>query len=155
MGPAKHLAAGAVAGALMCMATRDPIVGMFLCTVSVVIDMDHAAEYVVYCIRHKKKPEWAEFSKGSYFQKKGTIMVAFHGYEYAAVLLTSLMVCILLQSHAALYIGAVLAGYLLHIILDVLSNDFRFKGYSLIYRASMRFSEEILCAKSRSRYKED
>lgn len=100
-------------------------------------DIDHAIEYGVYCVRAKVKTTFKEFSSGEYFEKKDTICVIFHAYEYLAALITRNLV-----------ITGIAMGYALHLLLDTIGNDCTFIGYCIMYRIKVRFKLEKICVKN-------
>lgn len=147
MSPAKHLLSGIVLGGVILAAAKDPGAAALGGGVTVACDFDHVLEYGIHCAKEHKKPTLAGFFSGSYFQEKGTVVVCFHAYEYAALLLAAFICSLIFLPSAGLYLGAAFAGYALHLVLDLLGNDFGIAGYSLLYRMIVGFKEEKLCKK--------
>lgn len=145
MSPKVHIPCGIISGAFAFFITKSLSLSVSCCCANFIFDCDHILEYSFYCVKNKIKPSINDFFSGEYFSKKGTLGVIFHGYEY--VLLMILLFCILsLLSHSVnMLILGILIGYSEHLILDLIGNDCSFRGYSLIYRLSVKFKIELIC----------
>ncbi len=149
MSPQKHLVAGILLGTCVYGLTKDIAAGTLCLIGAVCPDVDHLLEYGVYCIKNKVKPGMKEFISGKYFAKKGTIVLFFHGYEYALGMLLVIAELVMNTNGIDILLAAFTFGYIVHIIMDLLGNDFGIKGYSIIYRATRKFNETDLCVKNR------
>lgn len=116
---------------------------------NVVSDTDHLLEYAAYCMKYRDKPGLQEFMSGRYFAEKGTLGIVFHAHEYIAAL--TVADCLLWRKNRrfAGNLAAFTAGYGMHMLLDLIGNDCTWKGYSILYRASVRFEEKIICSKQK------
>lgn len=147
MSPIKHFISGIVLGSIFYVVTRDPNASIVTGVAAVGSDIDHLIEYCIFCANRRKKLSKDEFFKGSYFEEKGTIIVIFHAYEYILALIAALIICLSIGSSVSIFVCAIMIGYSLHIVLDVIGNDLGIVGYSLIYRIRVRFNECKLCHK--------
>lgn len=114
---------------------------------NVISDTDHLLEYGVYCLNRKSRPRLQEFFSGKYFAEKGTLMVVFHGHEHLLVLV---LMCIRFwqRGHSRTFsLMAFTMGYGMHMLLDLIGNDCGLKGYSILYRAAVKFDERRICRK--------
>lgn len=145
MSPKVHVPCGIVSGSLAFFITKSLSLSVSCCLANFLFDCDHILEYSLYCIRNRIKPSIEDFFSGEYFSKKGTLGVIFHGYEY--VLLMFFLFCLLsLLNHSVnMLLLGILIGYSEHLILDLIGNDCSFRGYSLIYRLSVKFKIELIC----------
>lgn len=147
MGPIAHAVSGAVMGGVVLAVTKKADAAVLCAAANVISDTDHLLEYGVYCLKHKIKPRIQEFMSGEYFSAKGTLMVIFHGNEY---LLALALTCIWLGgqgSPGTLSCIAFTIGYGMHMLLDLIGNDCGLKGYSILYRAAVKFDERRICGK--------
>lgn len=145
MSPGKHAVSGIVLGTCFLAASGQAGVAATAAAASVLCDLDHILEYGVYCMKNKEKPDIRQFFSGRYFEKKGTICVVFHAYEYLLALFLFLLAAIKDNWNAKWYLAAVTAGYALHLGLDTIGNDCTFKGYCIGYRARHAWHLQEIC----------
>jgi len=145
MRPIAHIVSGAVMGGAIWVATKNVDAAIWGGLGNVISDTDHLLEYGVYCLKRRAWPRLREFMSGEYFSAKGTLMVIFHGHEH---LLGLVLISVFLKrqgKHHALNCIAFTIGYGMHMLLDLIGNDCGMKGYSILYRAAVRFDERIIC----------
>lgn len=116
---------------------------------NVISDTDHLLEYAAYCVKYRAKPDLQEFMSGRYFAEKGTLGVVFHAHEYVAALSIASILLWKKDRRSARKLAAFTSGYGMHMLLDLIGNDCTWKGYSILYRASVRFDEKTICSKNR------
>ena len=143
MSPDKHIISGMILGAGTYLMTKNITLAGASCVSAFICDIDHVIEYGAYCIRRKMSPTIKEFFSGEYFEKKGTICIIFHAYEYLA-----LLIIVAICSCNSVIVGASL-GYALHLILDTIGNDCTFTGYCITYRINVGFQLDKICVKNR------
>lgn len=149
MGPLIHLAGGAVMGGALWAATGDTDVALWCSLGNVLSDTDHLLEYGLYCLTRRQKPRLREFMSGEYFAEKGTLAVLFHGHEHLLALTIASIFLWRHQNSAAPCLAAFTAGYAAHMLLDLIGNDCGFKGYSILYRAFVKFDERRICGQDK------
>lgn len=145
MSPKVHVPCGIVSGILTFFVTRSLSFSICCCCANFIFDCDHIIEYSFYCVKNKIKPSISDFFSGEYFSKKGTLRVIFHGYEYVLLMYFLFRVIGLLNHSVNMLILGILIGYSEHLILDLLGNNCSFRGYSLIYRLSVKFKIDLIC----------
>lgn len=145
MSPGKHLLSGIVLGTSFYVRFKRVGTAVAAATAAVLCDFDHVLEYGVYCMKNDTKPNAGQFFSGSYFEKKGTIFILFHAYEYLLFLFLLLLFAAKRAWKIKGYIGAIFAGYALHLALDTIGNDCTFKGYFIGYRARQRWALKKIC----------
>lgn len=145
MTPDKHILSGIILGAGAYAITKNVALAGTSCLSAFMCDIDHALEYGLYCARTKVKPTLKEFSSGEYFEKKDTICVIFHAYEYLAVLIIAALI-----TRNSVIIGITM-GYALHLLLDTIGNDCTFIGYCITYRIMVRFKLDKICVKNKEK----
>lgn len=149
MRPVIHITSGALMGCAAWVLTGDMNAAFWCGLGNVASDTDHLLEYGLYCLKRRVHPRLREFLSGEYFSSKGTLVVLFHGHEH---LLALTVICLCLwrcQNPAALCLAAFTTGYGMHMLLDLLGNDCGLKGYSILYRAAVKFDERKICGEIR------
>lgn len=149
MKPTVHLISGIVMGSAVLAFTGKPDAAILCTAGNVISDTDHLLEYAAYCIKYQTKPCLREFMSGEYFAVKGTLDVVFHAHEYAAILAVVSALAWKKNVGTARNITAFAAGYGMHMLLDLIGNDCTWKGYSILYRRSVRFDEGVICGKKK------
>lgn len=147
MRPIAHVVSGAVMGGIAWAVTGNMKAALWCGLGNVISDTDHLLEYGVYCLKRRARPRVQKFMSGEYFAEKGTLMVVFHGHEH---LLALVFICICLAwqgSPGTLSCIAFTIGYGMHMLLDLIGNDCGLKGYSILYRAFVKFDEHRICGK--------
>lgn len=148
MRPKAHIISGTLMGSAV-LALTGKLDAAVLCGAgNVLSDTDHLLEYAVYCAKYRTKPSVGEFMSGTYFSRKGTLGVVFHAHEYVAAMAVSSALLWSKKRRAARNLMAFTAGYGMHMLLDLIGNDCTWKGYSILYRASVRFDEKTICCKN-------
>lgn len=145
MKPIAHIASGAVMGGIAWAVTGNIGAALWCGLGNVASDTDHLLEYGVYCLKRRIRPCLSEFLSGTYFAAKGTLVILFHGYEHLFALSLAYVSLKQSQSLAALHCLAFTIGYGTHLLLDLIGNDCGIKGYSILYRATVKFSEHKIC----------
>lgn len=149
MRPKAHIVSGALTGAVVLALTGKLDAAVSCGAGNVLSDTDHLFEYAAYCAKYRTRPDSSEFLSGRYFAEKGTLGVVFHAHEYVVVM-AALSALLWRKKHfAARNLAAFAAGYGMHMLLDLIGNDCTWKGYSILYRASVRFDEKTICCKNR------
>lgn len=151
MRPIAHMASGAAMGGIVWAVTGNLEAALWCGLGNVLSDTDHLLEYGLYCLKRRVHPCLREFLSEEYFSSKGTLMVLFHGHEH---LLALAVICLCLwrcKNPAALCLTAFTTGYGMHMLLDLLGNDCGLKGYSILYRAAVKFDEREICGEKQSR----
>ena len=118
MGPVGHSAISAGIGAGVWGVTGSPVAGGVALGVGVLTDVDHLFDYYQWYVR----------------RKKGKIYLFFHAWEYS---IAGLLVLAFAYYHPVL-LAAVLA-HLAHVATDHFHNQLAPWGYSIFYRALVRF----------------
>lgn len=134
-------------GGIVWAATGNVNAAMWCGLGNVISDTDHLLEYGAYCLKRRARPSVQKFMSGEYFAEKGTLMVVFHGHEHLLVLA---LMCIRLwqRGHSGAFsLIAFTMGYGMHMLLDLIGNDCGLKGYSILYRAAVKFDEHSICGK--------
>lgn len=144
-----HIISGALMGGAVLALTGNIDAAVLCGAGNVISDTDHLLEYGIYCMKHRTKPSKNAFMSGTYFSEKGTLGVVFHAHEYIAAL--TVADCLLWKKNRRLAenLAAFTAGYGMHMLLDLIGNDCTWKGYSILYRASVRFDEKTICSRNR------
>ena len=152
MKPIAHILSGVIMGGAIWAATKNTDAAIHCGLGNVISDTDHLLEYGAYCLKCKVKPNLREFMSGEYFSAKGTLMVIFHGHEHLLVLMF-ISIFLKWKEHPSTQSGiAFTIGYGMHMLLDLIGNDCGIKGYSILYRAAVKFDERRICGK---RYEEE
>lgn len=148
MRPKAHIISGALMGTAVLALTGKMEAAVLCGAGNVLSDTDHLLEYAAYCVKYRSKPSVGEFMSGRYFAEKGTLGVVFHAHEYAAAMAVFSALLWRKKRRTARNLAAFASGYGMHMLLDLIGNDCTWKGYSILYRASVRFDEKTICCKS-------
>ena len=147
MKPLNHVIASAFAGAALLFFTKSVYAGL-LCFVSgVVVDIDHAIEYVIHygwktlTLRnvYRASESTCKRDNETAFKK---LHLVFHAYEIA-VLFWIAVICT-----RNIYLTAIALGYSLHLLLDCVGNPTYLSTYSIFWRAAKKFDSEKLYSKN-------
>lgn len=132
MSPQKHILCGTLLSIGIIIKYNEFDTAMSCLFGSVISDADHVFEYAKYCIDYSVKPTVREFISGTYFDKKETVCIFFHGWEFAAVGVLYL----LLKREGTIdnVIKGIVIGYISHMILDQIGNNVSIRGYFWLYR---------------------
>ncbi|OGF30322.1 hypothetical protein A2533_04470 [Candidatus Falkowbacteria bacterium RIFOXYD2_FULL_35_9] len=117
--------------------------GLYSWLIGWAIDLDHLIDYFIYLIHFEKKFSIKMFFSGKYFDQMGKIFVIYHSWEYSLISIifyyaTDIPISI---------IFSVTFSYILHLYLDVIAYKSKFRAYSLLYRLSVKFDKNKICAK--------
>ena len=118
MGPVGHSAISAGIGAGVWGVTGSPVAGGVALGVGVLTDVDHLFDYYQWYVR----------------RKKGKIYLFFHAWEYSIV---GFLVVAVAYYHPVLLAAAL--AHLAHVATDHFHNQLAPWGYSIFYRALVRF----------------
>ena len=121
MGPVGHTAVSTVIGASVWGATGSPLAGAVAVGAGVVVDIDHLVDYYRWWVM--RRPD--------------KVLVLLHGWEYSIV---GLLVLNLVFYHP-IFLAVVLA-HLGHVATDHFHNRLSPLGYSIVYRAWVRFDAQ-------------
>lgn len=104
------------------------------------IDLDHVLEYFFIFGPHFN---FIYFMEGRQFLVSNKILLIFHGWEYAVVILAAAW---FLRRRRNIYIFllALACGGIIHLASDCVLNNYPPRNYSIVYRASQGFSASTL-----------
>jgi hypothetical protein len=123
MGPVGHSLISAGIGGAVWGATGSPVAGAVAVGVGVLVDLDHLYDFYNWYIR----------------RKGDKLHVLFHGWEYSIAVF---FVLGLVYYHPLLLAAAL--AHLAHVTTDHFNNGLPPLGYSVIYRAWVRFDASKL-----------
>jgi hypothetical protein len=142
MGPLKHIKYSTVAATTLLITSKSVKVAIGCLTAGVFTDLDHIIEYGGYCRDFDTKWRWEEFFSGTYFDKKGTVNVYFHSWEFSLALWILVLATKQRQKKGKFY--GIAVGYTLHLILDEIGNNLNHLGYFELYRWLVNWKQEKL-----------
>ena len=127
-----HVTASAVVSATLYGATKSVPLAVVSFLTGFLMDIDHVFDYLR---EYGMQPDPKKFFRVFYENRFEKVVLAFHGWEWIAVL----VVCSWAAGWNELLLG-IATGALHHLILDQLGNNATGPGYFFVYRAAKRFA---------------
>jgi len=130
-----HFLLGLGVGIFCWWFTKSLWLGLAGGLVNILMDLDHLIEYLFFSRRF----DLEGFLDGSYFEKKGKILVIFHGWEYV-IIASGLW---LLTKSEIFGVIAIALGT--HLVFDQLSWNLFPWSYFVLYRMKNKFLIDKIC----------
>ena len=125
-----HFIAAILAGVLVYILFRQPILSFVTFMVSFFVDVDHIFDYL---FAEGFKVDIPSFFSGSFFEKWKKIVLPFHAWEYVFILL------ILFWVWGNPLFAAIAVALFSHYLVDFITNEVTKPAYFLLYRISIGF----------------
>ena len=139
----EHLPTSILCSILFFQSSQNIVLSIIPLVAGWLIDLDHLLDYFIYLKRSGKRFNLNFFLSGKYFEENKKVIVIFHSWEIAIFLyvLYYFIEDYLLKN---LFFFTFLS-YLIHIIIDQLTNKPVILGYSTIYRLNKKFDINSFC----------
>lgn len=145
MRPRAHLLSALALGSGAWLLGAPPMAVLAGAGAAVLPDVDHLLEYAIYIRQTRKKPVAEEFWTGIYFEKKGTLYVVLHAYEYAVLLALIALFTIFTHCYFAPHLALLAIGYSIHLLLDRIGNHCVRSAYFITFRRHVRWRIDLIC----------
>jgi hypothetical protein len=120
----EHVVLSGAIAALALAATGSPIIAGTTFAAGVIIDGDHAIDFVIYWKSINQRPSTKELLNGSMFQKWGKFGIILHSYELLVLFWTIAFI-----THSYNLMGWVSISFVAHLF----SDQFYYSLYPMFY----------------------
>jgi hypothetical protein len=128
-----HLTLSILAGGYIAIIYGNGWAILLAILAGVFVDIDHLFDYLLY--KRFRNLNLHEFFPCEFFNDWAKVILPFHGFEYAIILI----ILAFLYPSSQWWLFAISGSLLMHLIYDTISNKPYWPTYFILYRAAKRF----------------